>query len=142
MPQIFKMLTDWTTSANDSIKYYSGTATYSNQFKMRKVAKGQKVIINLGAVTAMAKIYINGTYAGGLWTAPYELDITKFIKKGNNSLKIEVVNTWVNRLIGDAKLPVEQRKTWCPINPYTSESPLQVSGLIGPVSIRANKYSK
>lgn len=139
-PVIFKTLTDWTTSTNDSVKYYSGTAIYNNQFKLKQVAKGQKVIISLGVVTAMAKISINGVYTGGLWTAPYELDITAFVKKGNNDLKIEVVNTWVNRLIGDQKLPVEQRKTWCPTNPYTSESSLQKSGLIGPVSILSLKY--
>ncbi len=141
-PVVFKTLIDWTTSTNDSVKYYSGTAIYNNQFKLKKVAKGQKVMLSLGAVTAMAKIYINGVYAGGLWTMPYELDITDFVKKGNNELKIEVVNNWMNRLIGDAKLPVDQRKTWCPVNPYTTESPLQVSGLIGPVSIYAIKYSK
>ncbi len=134
-PVVFNNLIDWTTSTNDSIKHFSGTAIYSNQFKMRKVAKGQSVIISLGAVTAMAKVTINGIYAGGLWTTPYELDITEFVKKGNNDLKIEVVNTWVNRLIGDQKLPVEQRKTWCPTNPFTAESQLQVSGLIGPVKI-------
>jgi len=131
---------DWTTSTNDSVKYYSGTAIYSNQFKLKKVAKGQKVMISLGTVTAMAKISINGVYAGGLWTAPYELDITAFVKKGNNELKIEVVNNWMNRLIGDQKLPESDRKTWCPVNPYTKDSPLQASGLIGPVVISGVKY--
>jgi len=136
-PVEFKTLMDWTTSTNDSIKYYSGTAIYSNHFQIKKVPNQQKVIIRLGAVTAMAKIYINGIYAGGLWTAPYELDITGFVKKGNNELKIEVVNNWMNRLIGDQKLPIDQRKTWCPVNPYTAESPLQPSGLFGPVKISA-----
>lgn len=136
-PVIFKTLMDWTTSTNDSIKYYSGTAIYSNQFHIKKLPKEQKVMISLGAVTAMAKIYINGIYAGGLWTAPYDLDITRFVKKGNNELKIEVVNNWMNRLIGDTKLPVDQRKTWCPVNPYTADSPLQPSGLFGPVKISA-----
>ncbi len=136
---IFKTLMNWTTSTNDSIKHYSGTAIYNNQFKVKELVKGQKVIINLGAVTTMAKIFINGVYAGGLWTAPYELDITAFVKKGNNDLKIEVVNNWMNRLIGDAELPVDQRKTWCPVNPYTAESPLQPSGLIGPVKINSLK---
>jgi hypothetical protein len=139
-PVVFKTLMDWTASTNDSIKYYSGTAIYSNQFKMNKVDKRQKVMISLGAVTSMAKVTVNGFYAGGLWTAPYELDVTAFVKKGNNDVKIEVVNNWMNRLIGDAKLPIDQRKTWCPVNPYTSESPLQVSGLIGPVKIEQIKY--
>jgi len=134
-PQIFKTLTDWTTSTNDSIKYYSGTATYSNQFKVKKVAKGQKVLIALGNVTAMAKIYVNGQYTGGLWTPPYELDITEFVKKGNNDLKIEVVNNWMNRLIGDMKIPENERPTWAPVVPYNADSPLQPSGLFGPVKI-------
>jgi hypothetical protein len=32
---------------------------------------------------------------------PYEIDITKAVKKGENSIEIEVTNTWHNRLIGD-----------------------------------------
>ncbi|MDX9748598.1 MAG: glycosyl hydrolase [Paludibacter sp.] len=131
----FQSLTDWSTSANDSIKYYSGIATYSNQFTLKKRNKQQRVSISLGSVTAMAKVYINEQYAGGLWTAPFEADITSYIKKGTNTLRIEVVNTWVNRLIGDLRLPIEQRKTWLPVNPYTADSPLQPSGLLGPVTI-------
>jgi len=88
----------------------------------------------------MAKVIVNGTYAGGLWTAPYLLDITTFVRTGVNELKIEVVNTWINRLIGDTKLPVDQRKTWCPVNTLKPDSPLQPSGLFGPVTISAIQY--
>jgi len=62
------------------------------------------------------------------------------VKTGENELKIEVVNTWVNRLIGDSKLPADQRPTWCPINTYHDGSPLQPSGLFGPVTVSAVKY--
>lgn len=137
-PVIFETLQDWITSNDDRIKYYSGTAFYNRKFNMPKLPTGEKVLINLGAVTAMAKVSINSSYVGGVWTAPYQLDISKFVKQGENELKIEVVNTWVNRLIGDSKLPVEERKTWCPINPYTPKSQLQPSGLMGPVSIMKN----
>ena len=70
----------------------------------------------------MAKVTVNGKYAGGVWTAPYRLDITELVKQGENQLKIEVVNTWVNRIIGDMKLPKNERKTWAPHLPYNAEN--------------------
>lgn len=139
-PISFTALQDWTSFDNDSIKYYSGTAFYLNKFKVTKLEKGKKVIINLGKFTGMAKVTLNGVYAGGVWTDPFTLDITKLVKKGVNELKIEVVNNWMNRLIGDLRLPLEQRKTWCVINPYTPDSPLQSSGLIGPIEISYANY--
>ena len=132
-PVVFETLQDWTTSTDDRIKYYSGTAFYNCKFNLAQIPEGKQIIINLGNVIAMAKVTVNGTCAGGAWTAPYQLDITKLVKTGENELKIEVVNTWVNRLIGDQKLPVDQRKTWCPVNSFKADSKLQSSGLLGPV---------
>ncbi len=136
---VFETLQDWTASQDDRIKYYSGTAIYNSKFNLEKIPAKGKVIINLGSLTAMAKVSLNGTYAGGVWTVPYQLDITSLVKTGENELKIEVVNTWVNRLIGDSKLPVDQRLTWCPVNNYKADSPLQPSGLFGPVKIQLLK---
>jgi len=134
-PVTFDTLMDWTRSKDDRIKYYSGTAFYSNRFVLNSHASGDKLMIDLGSVTAMAKVKINGQYAGGVWTAPYQLDISRWVRRGSNDIEIEVVNTWVNRLIGDSKLPKEQRKTWCSVNPYKPESQLQPSGLTGPVRV-------
>ncbi|MDP4240967.1 MAG: glycosyl hydrolase, partial [Bacteroidota bacterium] len=104
-PVVFDILQDWTTSRDERIKYYSGTATYNCKFHLDNINEGKKVMIDLGSVIAMAKVTVNGMYVGGVWTAPYRLDITKMVKQGENDVKIEVVNTWVNRLIGDSKLP-------------------------------------
>lgn len=135
-PVTFDTLQDWKASSDDRIKYYSGTAIYNCKFNMSQLTENKQIIIHLGQVSAMAKVTVNGTYAGGVWTAPYRLDITKLIKNGENVLQIEVVNTWMNRLIGDSKLPADQRPTWCPVNSYKPESPLQSSGLLGPVTIQ------
>ena len=134
-PVVFEALTDWTLSQDDRIKYYSGTAFYTCKFKLDKLPSDEQVIVDMGVFTAMAKVTVNGSYVGGLWTAPFQLNIGQFVKEGENELKIEIVNTWVNRLIGDSKLPVEQRLTWCPVNIYKADSPLQPSGLLGPVKI-------
>jgi hypothetical protein len=139
-PVIFETLTDWSTSNDERIKYYSGTAFYTCQFKLDKLVYDQQILIDLGVFSAMAKVTVNGKYAGGLWTAPYRLNIQKFVKEGENELTIEVVNTWVNRLIGDSKLPLNQRLTWCPANPYKPDNKLQPSGLMGPVRVIGVKY--
>jgi len=138
-PVVFETLKDWSTSGDDRIKYYSGTALYHCKFKLEKLPLNQKVIVNLGKVIAIAKVTVNDKYAGGVWTAPYRLDITGLVREGENELTVEVVNTWVNRLIGDSKLPVENRLTWSPYNPYTPTSPMQPSGLLGPVNIQSQQ---
>ncbi|MBQ9873293.1 MAG: hypothetical protein IJM30_02415 [Thermoguttaceae bacterium] len=137
-PVAFDKLIDWATSDNEAIKYFSGTAVYKTTFKLDSAPKG-KVYLTFGLVCEMAKAKINGKEVGGVWTPPYRLDVTDAVKAGENSIEIEVVNCWVNRLIGDSKLPEAERKTWCPVNDYKPDSPLKVSGLLGPVVIFAEK---
>lgn len=136
----FDTLQDWITSSDNQIKYFSGTAIYKNNFKIAQLPVGNELFINLGSLTAMAKITINGKYAGGVWTPPYQLKITDLLVKGENEIIIEVVNNWMNRLIGDLNVPEKEKMTWSLVNPYTPQTALQPSGLLGPVKILATKY--
>ena len=139
-PVTFEVLQDWTTFPDNRIKYYSGEATYTIKFILPEKQKGETILIDLGNLTAMAKITVNGSYAGGVWTPPYELDITEQVKAGENELNIVVVNNWMNRIIGDLNLPEAERETWYLVNPHGIKSPLQPSGLFGPVTIKRVNY--
>jgi len=138
-PVVFNMLTDWSENVNDSIKYYSGTAYYHTTFKAGKLIKGAHYIIDLGVARAIAKVTVNGIEMGGAWTPPYTIDITGALKKGENKLEIKVVNTWVNRLVGDSMLPKNQRPTSVIYGPDPGKG-LESSGLLGPVKIDIINY--
>jgi hypothetical protein len=66
------------------------------------------------------------------------VDITDAVKPGENSLEIEVINAWNNRLAGDAHLPADQRHTSIAFPSVTTHTELTPAGLLGPV--RAHFY--
>ncbi len=138
-PVSFDELTDWTINDDHSIKYYSGTASYQNKFNLEAVGTDEEITIDLGNLTSMGKVYINGEYAGGAWTFPYRVNITLFVKEGENTIEVQVVNNWMNRIIGDMNLPENERTIWCLVNPYNKDSRLQPSGLFGPVKVERVK---
>ena len=70
-----------------------------------------------------------------MWTRPYQIEMTKALKKGANNLELEVANTWANRLIGDNRLLAEKRVTWTTAPFRLSGKPLLPAGLIGRVSL-------
>lgn len=134
-PVVFPQPADWAESADESIRYFSGEAVYTTTFSLEELP-GKELYLSLGKVMVMAKVRINGQYAGGVWTAPYRLNVTPCLKAGENKLEVTVVNNWQNRLIGDQFLPEERRPTWTAVNPWKATSPLQPSGLLGPVEIQ------
>ncbi len=99
--------------------------------------------MDLGDLCIAGEVFLNGEPVGVVWKSPYRVEITGLAKPGRNRLRIDIANTWANRLIGDARLPKERRltrtnitgsdtprKRWDEIEP-------RASGLFGPVTIRA-----
>lgn len=131
-------LIDWRDSKDEEIKYYSGTATYHQTFELTDGMSRKTLFLDLGKVGIMAKVWLNDKDVGTVWTNPYQLDISKYVQTGKNKLTIEVVNTWVNRLIGDAILTEQgksQKHTSTTYSHYNKNSALSESGLIGPVRL-------
>lgn len=138
-PVVFNTLSDWSTNNDSSIRYYSGSATYTKTFDWSPDKKSSRVWLNVGKVSNMAAVKINGIDFGVIWTAPYKIDITKAIKPGKNRVEIEVTNTWANRITGDQVLPEEKRITKTNA-PYRLEGkPILSAGLLGPVTLDTSK---
>lgn len=99
-------LFDWTTSAMDELRYFSGTATYTRTVTLKKKQlNGRRAVLSLGDVKNMAAVRVNGKTFPVMWKAPFLLDITPALHKGHNTIEIDVTNLWPNRMIGDEHEP-------------------------------------
>jgi hypothetical protein len=155
----FDSLYSWTESDVFNVKFFSGIATYTKEFELSEDINTDSVVVklNLGDVREVAHVYVNGKDAGISWIKPNVIDITRYVRYKINKLKIEVGNTWHNRLCGDAKLPVGERITrsnvtrepmaWAyemkdiPVDKKDEKYGLLPSGLTGNVSIEIfSKY--
>lgn len=134
-PVVYSTLNSWSASVDTNIKYYSGTAIYQAEFDFDKAGKEQKFVLRFDSIYNIATVTLNNTEIGTLWTRPYELDISSLLKSGKNILKVEVSNTWANRLIGDQLLPVSKRITWTTAPFRLAGKPLLPGGILGEVRI-------
>ena len=138
---VFDQLVSWTQRPEAGIKYFSGTAIYRKTFDLPEALRGagQHLTLDLGDVKNLAEVRLNGKNLGVFWALPFRVDVTDAIKATGNSLEIEVVNFWPNRIIGDQSLPPEKRLTRTNIRKLTKNTLLMESGLLGPVSVLAEK---
>jgi len=160
----FDRLDSWSNQTNPGVKFFSGEAVYRKSLTLTRelAAQGKPLYLDLGRVEVMAEVTVNGHTFDTLWCAPYRLDISSVVKPGENLLAIKVVNLWPNRMIGDAQLPPDSarnggntgsvtvwpdwllagkpspsgRITWASNDPFSKDSPLLPSGLLGPVKLQ------
>ena len=133
----FANLESWTSSTEEGIKYFSGTARYKKTITAPKVwfTEQTKIILDLGMVCDLAEVTINGQPAGVLWVAPFRTDVTGLLKKGLNTLEIKVTNQWTNRLAGDQLIADPANKILKSQLRVFGGRGLNDSGLLGPVTI-------
>ena len=121
-PVVMNKLHSW--ADDEATKYFSGTATYEKSVNIApnllqsslKLDFGEPISLEFevqknGMATYLdapikeaAVVYINDQRAGSVWCPPYSLDVTAFLKAGENNIKIVVGNTALNYLAG-RKLP-------------------------------------
>ena len=101
------------------------------------------MLLDLGELAEVADVWLNDKPLGITWTIPHQFDVTDAIKNGKNTLRIEVANTWSNRLTGDALTGATFTHTNITmanknLTPW-GQVPLKKSGLLGPVVLKTVK---
>ena len=137
------ILASWTESSNPGVKYFSGTATYSQDFAMDEAAlkSGAVFQLELGRVKEIAEVSVNGHPVGSiLWKPPFAADISPVLKSGLNHIEVRVTNLWPNRLIGDQQPGNTEQPAFVDFKAYTATDPLIESGLLGPVRIIRQRF--
>jgi hypothetical protein len=135
---VFEALLSWTDRPEPDLKYFSGTATYMKTFDLPPglTSPSSRLWLDLGEIRELAEVWLNDRSLGIVWAPPFRVDISEAVKPAGNILRVEVVNFWPNRIIGDQFLPVEKRFTRTNIRKLTKDTPLMPSGLLGPVTLR------
>jgi hypothetical protein len=127
-------LISWSDMEEEGAKYYSGTAGYSRDFVISEDMLGanKEAFVTFENIQEMAQVFVNGNDCGTIWLPPYTTRITPFLKGGTNTITVKVINTWNNRIVGDAGNEGEKRYTQTnAIDKFSKESLLLPSGLLG-----------
>jgi len=142
-------LQPWTNFTEDSsTQSFSGTGVYTTSFKLKK-NKADDFVLKFDKLYESAKVIVNGQDAGIVWSIPFEINIGKYLKKGKNTIQIEVCNLMANRIkyMDENKI---QWRNYHEINfvnidykPFDASNwKVQTSGLDGKIQLIPIHYSK
>lgn len=147
---------DWSKSADEKMKYYSGHVTFTSSFewgdsipvsdeeKMEVPAGKTKtapstggfIKIQLGKIGDVARVLVNGKQYGYAWTAPYEVYVPKHdLQNGSNEIQIVVANTWHNALQGAGVGKAPFKGIWTNAKYRTKSKALLPAGLLSTIKI-------
>lgn len=87
----------WETLSHET-SVLMGTGVYTTTFTIPKEQALQHWMIDLGDVRESARVYLNDHFLGCAWAVPFVLDCRDAVKKGKNTLRIEVTNLPANRI--------------------------------------------
>jgi hypothetical protein len=144
LPEVYSTdsLRCWTNAPDEKAKVFAGTARYHLTFDLPHYAGVDDYVLDLGDVRESARVCINGKKAAALFALPMRARVGRCLKKGINTIEIEVTNLSANR-IRDLEVRKVNWKIMHNANIVTpaykpfdgSKWPIQPSGLFGPVRL-------
>jgi hypothetical protein len=117
-------LRSWTD--DEATRFFSGRAAYEKTVTVAPefVQSGREIVLDFGEgspvvpqsnsrnpgmrawlespVREAAIVFVNDQRAGVVWHPPYEVDVTKWIRAGKNSVRVDVANLAINALAGQS----------------------------------------
>jgi hypothetical protein len=161
-PAPMDTLRSWTDS--EDTRYFSGVAAYERKVTIPDtfLASGLQVNLDFGQgkpnnyvgpkngyftqydapVRDAAVVYVNGKRAGATWCPPYAVEISGFLKSGENQIRVEVGNLAVNYMAG-RKLPDYRLLTLRYGDRFQPQDMDRIkaepSGLLGPIRLVATQ---
>ncbi len=134
-------LASWTELGDAEAKRFAGTARYTIRFA-QPTGRPDDWLLDLGRVCHSARVALNGRYVGALWSFPFQIQVGRFLREGENVLDVEVTNLSANRIADLDRRKVFWKKFY-EINfvniryrPFDASNwPLTDSGLLGPVRL-------
>jgi hypothetical protein len=130
----------WTELSSPEHRYFAGSGKYRHTLNLPAGwrARAGRVELELGRLWAIGEVWVNGVSLGVLWAPPFSVDCTAALRDGENEIIVEVLSTWHNRLVGEARgeipkrtrtnIVTSQRKAWKDLDPIPA-------GLFGPVRL-------
>ncbi|MDP4270621.1 MAG: glycosyl hydrolase [Bacteroidota bacterium] len=123
-------LFDWKN--NELLKYSSKEGVYTARFTVGQIDSNASYFIDLGKVYFSADVSVNGKAVGSRIYSPFVLDLTPYLKVGENEIKVTVTPTKYNEFVGEA---LKGNKLYKRLK----DSELMSQGLVGPVNIYEQK---
>ena len=78
--------------------FFAGAIKFKQEFNLKKSSE-EKIVLKFNKFdTIVARIILNNIEVGIVCLPPYEIDITDFVKDGNNRIEIELINSLRNLL--------------------------------------------
>jgi len=115
-------------SSMEELSHFAGQASYEQTIEIpaKFLTEQSLVQLDLGEVYNVATVTLNGHTFSPLFSSPYQLDVTQWLKPGQNQLSIVVYNTPQNSMLNASKAG------------YKSLKPVS-AGLIGPITLTSLK---
>lgn len=125
-------LMDW---SHNGIPWFSGRCKYTNTFFVN--LSGNRYMLDLGKVNFCAEIWINRRLTAVKIWSPYRIDVSEYLRDGENEVTIVVANLASNErrhMLVDEGQALGWNRYWNEDN-MDRDSQNYVSGLLGPVRL-------